>query len=589
MPSLIESLKTPSIKYLDKVLYAISVFCEGMIEEEMAAYADVLFSSIIGFLKHPNIEIHRSALSALTGVACSAKKTVLLNYSTFITQLMYYITGEGSHDSCCKSKAIIIMGRVAFNIGKEKYAPYYETMGKIVEEQFSTNFEMNEAVWNYFKDMAMTVKHNILPKLEALVQWCLKSCLSEEGIKKVTKKEEFSLDTDSENDEGKETDVRTAFIDEKSAALLCLGELSLACPKEFMNYLDISLEVVEKMWDYFHENIRYQLVTLIESFLESRIMASNEGIIPKYIKGFDAKPLQPIDKKFAEEVVMKRFFSSIYNDEDKEVASRALQSSADLIRKIGPSLIMDKIDDFITIIVDLLKRNAECQKEDNDEDVDDGEDENENEEDAKEEESNKESNKPDTENEDIDHDELLMVTITDSIAAICEVFGESISSKLGAIINELIAYSKPPHPKNDAVLAIGAFADIFKYLPSTILSLQAAVLPICLDVIKTTSDHDSIRNCSFCLGMAIEGKPEIFQGKSNAVYAILLEAIKKCEREAKENIISTIARLLAYTEFKSDDAMNLLVSNLPLVHDAQENKFVVQSLILICLKGNELM
>jgi len=45
---------------------------------------------------------------------------------------------------------------------------------------------------------------------------------------------------------------------------------------------------------------------------------------------------------------------AIYGDEDKEVATRALQSTSDLLRKLGPALVSDRLDAVFKCIVDLL-------------------------------------------------------------------------------------------------------------------------------------------------------------------------------------------------------------------------------------------
>ena len=112
----------------------------------------------------------------------------------------------------------MIIGHIAKAIGKEKYHPYLDKISQICLNMLSEHFEMNEAVWTYFKDIAATIGQEILPLLESLTKLALKSCMSEEGIRRTYKKQEFSLDSDSDK-EVEKTDVRTAFIDEKASAL----------------------------------------------------------------------------------------------------------------------------------------------------------------------------------------------------------------------------------------------------------------------------------------------------------------------------------------------------------------------------------
>lgn len=118
-----------------------------------------------------------------------------------------------------------------------------------------------------------------------------------------------------------------------------------------------------------------------------------------------------------------------------------------------------------------------------------------------------------------------MVTIADAIAALCEIFGQSIVSYLLPIIAELKAYLEPPHPKNDSIVSIGAFADIFKFIPSTIEQYGPNILPACLSSISSSDDLDTIRNTAFCIGMAIEGRPDLFKSRAAQICEVLANKV----------------------------------------------------------------
>ena len=70
------------------------------------------------------------------------------------------------------------------------------------------------------------------PIFNTVLKEVIKTCESEEGLKKQMAEKEkvggFSLDSDSE-EELVGIDVDTNFMDEKSAAIHCLGNLSLNC------------------------------------------------------------------------------------------------------------------------------------------------------------------------------------------------------------------------------------------------------------------------------------------------------------------------------------------------------------------------
>lgn len=104
------------------------------------------------------------------------------------------------------------------------------------------------------------------PIIEQVLTAIISSCKSDAGIiKEVEKgqKEAFSLDSDSEDEEGTDKlvgmDVDVSFLDEKSSAVHALGNICLFCPSLIMNRLPEILEVLKDLEFYFHENIRYHV------------------------------------------------------------------------------------------------------------------------------------------------------------------------------------------------------------------------------------------------------------------------------------------------------------------------------------------
>jgi hypothetical protein len=68
------------------------------------------------------------------------------------------------------------------------------------------------------------------------------------------------LDSDSEDEAdlvGMDVDVN--FIDEKSAAVHALGNISLFCPSLILPRMQEIMDVLSEISFYFHENIRYHV------------------------------------------------------------------------------------------------------------------------------------------------------------------------------------------------------------------------------------------------------------------------------------------------------------------------------------------
>jgi len=68
------------------------------------------------------------------------------------------------------------------------------------------------------------------------------------------------LDSDSEDEELKELDIDVNFIDEKSSAVHCLGNMFMFAPSLLAPQLDEILKHLGEVAFFFHENIRLQAV-----------------------------------------------------------------------------------------------------------------------------------------------------------------------------------------------------------------------------------------------------------------------------------------------------------------------------------------
>lgn len=98
-----------------------------------------------------------------------------------------------------------------------------------------------------------------------MIDFTLKLAQSQEGISyEKHKKEEFSLDTESDDEEelGVHSNVRVKVtqLDEKAAAIHALGQFALAVPLKFGPYYKPCFDILQETIQYFYENIRIQTI-----------------------------------------------------------------------------------------------------------------------------------------------------------------------------------------------------------------------------------------------------------------------------------------------------------------------------------------
>lgn len=191
-------------------------------------------------------------------------------------------------------------GQLAAAVGKEKFpANCVEVFTKHALEFLAMDkFELRETAISYFAELVRILKLEMAPIIDKVLDEILKSCKSEAGYvqehEKKTK-EAFSLDSDSE-DEGEIVgmNVDVNFIDEKSAAVHALGNISLFCAGLILPRINEIVEVLSDIKDFFHENIRYHVcMTYLQVAVGlTRHFTSSEEKFP-WVKGLPVKAQLP--------------------------------------------------------------------------------------------------------------------------------------------------------------------------------------------------------------------------------------------------------------------------------------------------------
>ncbi len=473
-----------------------------------------------------------------------------------------------------RAKSTIAIGRLAFAVGKEKYQPYLETISQkvLADLQKWELFEMSEAAYSYFGEIAKLLGADFAPMLATLVPLAIKSCISDEGIKKdyiEKKKDDFSLGSDSE--EGEDDDnlkgitVRTAFLDEKTAALHALGMFAISCPKAFLPHMPTCIQMLETIWNYFNETVRYQVVQTYQQFVEGINLAHyGTEAHPKPVMGLPAKvKLAPDAHKFYYEVVLPRYLHQLKTDEDREVVAKVLESISDLCSCVGPAVVEERLDQLLESLLMLLNRKALCQNEDDGSEDDDEEE--------------------GSEDDDVDHDEMLTGNLLELLQDLAKVCGESITPHLMPIFTALMKYMKPSRPENDWVMGIGCFAELLKYLPSIIPEYAPKLLPLCFTYCAS-GKTDLTRNAAYCIGVVAEANKAVATPYVNDMLQALKSAYELPKaQEPKDNAISSILRVLIACPEKVPLELILpaIFMNIPFNGDLLENSNIAKNLAVL--------
>ncbi len=182
-------------------------------------------------------------------------------------------------------------------------------------------------------------------------------------------------------------------IDERTAAIHCLGYLVKNCTELMIPHLDRIVKAIETQSGWYHPNVRIECVATQKVIVEGLAYMTLGKIEDfSYTQGV-AAPLSDECQTFIKEVYFKNA-AGVFEDEDEDdVIEKQLQNIVELTDEIGAAFIGPRL----TAISQLIALNL---------------------------------NPPEDGDEDIDHDEMVIANTTDLIISVSRAIGPDYANYL---------------------------------------------------------------------------------------------------------------------------------------------------------------
>lgn len=74
----------------------------------------------------------------------------------------------------------------------------------------------------------------------------------------------------------------------------------------------------------------------------------------------------------------------------------------------------------------------------------------------------------DSDDEDLDHDEIILGNATDVIISVSKALGDSFLPYLNKVAPKLVKYLSDEHPKSDRIMVIGCLSEVMNNCPKAI-------------------------------------------------------------------------------------------------------------------------
>lgn len=591
MPLLMSCMSANDMMVTRRAVTAIEAFCETL-DDDILPYLEQLMANIFPLLTSEDFETVEVALMAVSSVVIAAKKSFIPYIASLTPILGRIISTENKDAMRCRAKATECVGTVALHVGKEVFAPLLPQFLPYVKQGFDTEiFELKEAGHNFFASLAQMLGADMAPLLAEVIPYQLATCGSDDGLTIDDKDGSFGKDfkfhgEDDDKDrpeeeptssDGEEScidedellnrvsiKIRSGALDEKVAAISCLAAFAEHVGIAFMPYLEKVLPYLDELSEYPHASIRHFVVGAYDEFL---MMMNRYFPSPPFQPG-QIVPMHPKTKELAD-MLVPNLILRLSEEEVKTVAAAACDALVNCLDKFGlaclpPDKQGESQEDFVNeLLVNFLQEKGECQRfAEGDED----------------------------DQEELDHDEVLIDSVTDLVAAMAKAKGPAFAPVFQHMFRPLMAFNSEKKPEPSRSMAIGCFAEVAQEIGAGATVYLEEIMPQLLAGMHSTNVGIR-RNSAFGVGVMCQ----VTGAACNQYYPAILTALQPlCNLPAelkdeyhhlacRDNAISAIAKLVtagvSMGNLPLGDIVPLFLSGLPLQVDIPEGKWTYPTLI----------
>jgi hypothetical protein len=589
VPSLLNGLTSTSETVLvkRKLCTGLEVFIENLGDTALQ-YVPRLMEVLLAMLNVNNMELQVSAINTIKSVA-SAAGPAFDPYSHQICTMMGQLM-EQSNDEILKLRcaATECIGYVAVAMSDRFTSQYLQPFFNCAVQGMSLqSFDLREAGYNFFSKIAELLGQDFHPFLETVLTFVLATLLSDDGVAvqgregiggsapawanasdSSDSEEEVldGLDGDSDEEGGKISfSIRSGALDEKMSAMNCLSTIVEQTGVHFWRYYEKMFPALDELSEYPHPFIRSTTTTCLTELVKALSRQFPHVVQP------NVAMINPQAAPILSQL-MPLLLLRLVEEDEKEVCAGAAEGIAEGFNLFGIGCFNAEQFGFVQQgVQQIMEGKSPCQQDLQDID----------------------------EKEVADHDQVLLDTVTDLIAAMAKAMGPAFSPIFDKLYPVMLVYCQPDHPPYDRSMSIGCFGEIVGFLGNELPKYLQTMLP----VVKSGLRDQSVpvrRNAAYCTGT-------LFQYAGRGLGSHFVEFLQLLQPlfnigqvpdsdtlvPCKDNAVSAVAKLIITASssegFPLADCAALMLSGCPLRSDMSECKYVYSCLLFLCNQHPQLM
>lgn len=556
LPCIFNVLSDASAEVQEKAYYALAAFCENL-KTEILPYLDPLMGKLLQALQSNRRDLQETCMSAI-GSAAAAAELAFVPYAESVLELMKnFMVLTKDEDLSARARATELVGIVAIAVGHQNIGSVLPGFIEAAIAGFSLDYsELREYTHGFLSNVAEVLEEGLVQYLPRIVPLALASCNLDDGT---------ALDIDDSEEEGdvpngfggvssdednhdnrrvRNFSVRTGVLDEKAAATQALGVFALHTKSAFTPYLLDCLNVLKKHAGYFHEDVRLQAMIALQ-----HVFTATQAAFPGTGMNLSAQAKQVFD------TIMELYLRAFNEDDDKETVAQVCSCIAEIMPEVQYSVLEPYIGPLSEAVLLLLRQEAVCQLTgDTDSEGDD---------------------------EDYEHDEVLMDAVTDLLPALAKCMGPSFEPILRQQFEPLMKFAKATRPPGDRTMVIACLAEVAQEIGSAIVPYIDVIMPLAIKELGS-GDATNRRNAAFCVGELCKNGGEVaLKYYNNALFALhQLFGENESDDAVRDNAAGAVARMIMTQPqaIPLVQVLPILIAALPLKDDLGESMTVYNCL-----------
>uniref|UniRef100_A0A1D1ZIV0 Putative importin subunit beta-4 n=1 Tax=Anthurium amnicola TaxID=1678845 RepID=A0A1D1ZIV0_9ARAE len=560
LPCILNALEDASDEVKEKSYYALAAFCENM-GTEILPFLDPLMGRLLKALQNSPRNLQETCMSAIGSVAAAAEHA-FVPYAEKVLELMkIFMVLTNDEDLQSRARATELVGIIALAVGRMRMEPILPPFIEAAISGFTLDFsELREYTHGFFSNLAEMLDDGFVQYLPHVVPLAFSSCNLDDGSAVDIGESDDSdningfggvSSDDDTNDEPRvrNISVRTGVLDEKAAATQAIGLFALHTKSSYAPYLVESLMILVRHSTYFHEDVRLQAIISLKHILTA---------VQALPTGHD----EMVQKQEILDTVMNIYIKTMMEDDDKEVVAQACMCMADIVKECGYMLMTPYVPRLAEATLTLLREDSQCQQIESDSETDEG---------------------------DINHDEVLMDAVSDLLPAFAKAMGSHFEPIFANLFEPLMKFAKVRRPPQDRTMVVACLAEVAQEMGSPIAGYVDKVMPLVLKELAS-SEATNRRNAAFCVGeLCKNGGPTTLKYYGEILRALHpLFADSEPDDAVRDNAAGAIARMIIVQpqSLPLNQVLPVFLKALPLKEDHEESMTVYSCVCDLVLSSN---